>query len=77
MRTIETIVDSVNIWLNGLAAREFILGGRIEFLQDDNPLTDLIDGIARFMVRIAPPPPMEEAEFILQYDPNYLMNLFA
>ena len=77
MRTIETIVDSVNIWLNGLAAREFILGGRIEFLPDDNPLTDLIDGIARFRVRIAPPPPMEEAEFILQYDPDYLMNLFA
>lgn len=77
MRTIETIVDSINIWLNGLAAREFILGGRVEFLQDDNPHTDIIDGIAKFRLRIAPPPPLEEAEFILQYDPEYLSNLFA
>jgi len=76
-RRIETIVDSINIWFNGLASREFILGGRIEFLSDDNPTTDLIDGIVKFRVRITPPPPMETMEFILEYDPAYLQALFA
>jgi len=74
----DTIIDSANIWLNGLAARGFILGGRIEPLQeDDNPLTDLLDGILRFRVRVSPPPPFEQGEFILQYDPDYLLTLFS
>lgn len=76
-RTIDTIVDSINIWFNGLASREFILGGRIEFLEDDNPTTDIMDGIAKFRVSIAPPAPMREAEFILEYDPQYLHALFS
>jgi len=74
----DTIIDSGNIWLNGLAARGFILGGRIEPLQEeDNPLTDLLDGILRFRVRVSPPPPFEQGEFILQYDPDYLLTLFS
>lgn len=76
-RTIDTIIDSVNIWLNGLAAQGFILGGRAEFLRDDNPTTDLLSGIARFRVHVSPPPPLQTAEFILQYDPEYLQTLFA
>ena len=76
-RTIETIVDSINIWLTGLVAQEFILGGRVEFLTDDNPTTSIIDGAVKFRVSISPPPPLEEAEFILQYDPAYLANLFV
>ena len=77
LRKVTTIKDSVNIWLNGLKARGFLLGGRIELFEDDNPLTDLMNGTIRFRVFIAPPPPMEEAEFILQYDPQYLQTLFA
>jgi len=74
----DTIIDSANIWLNGLAARGFILGGRVEPLQeDDNPLTDLLDGILRFRIRVSPPPPFEQGEFILQYDPEYLLTLFS
>jgi len=74
----DTIIDSANIWLNGLAARGFILGGRVEPLQeDDNPLNDLLDGILRFRVKVSPPPPFEQGEFILQYDTNYLLTLFS
>lgn len=76
-RFIEQICDSFNIWLNGLAAREYILGGRVSFLADENPNTDLIDGIAKFHVYIAPPPPAREIRFTLEYDPSYLTNLFA
>lgn len=76
-RLIDTVVDSANIWLNGLAARGFILGGRVEFLQDENSITDLMDGILRFHVYATPPSPAREIDFIIEYDPQYLAGLFA
>lgn len=76
-RQIDTIVDSANVWLNGLAARQYILGGRVEFLDTENPTTDLMDGIARFHVYVTPPSPNREIDFILEYDPDYIETLFA
>lgn len=76
-RQIDTIVDSANIWLNGLAAQEAILGGRVEFLESENPTTDLMDGKVRFHVYITPPSPNREIDFILEYDPDNLSTLFA
>ena len=72
-----TVCDTFNVWLNGLARREFLLGGRVEFLSDDNPTTDLMDGIARFHVFFSPPSPARELDFILEYDPAYIQTLFA
>ena len=63
-RLIATIVDSANVWLNGLTARGFILGGRVEFREDENPTTDLMDGIIRFHVFFTPPSPAREIDFI-------------
>ncbi len=76
-RQVDTIVDSVNIWLNGLAARQYILGGRVEFRSDENPKTDLMDGISRFHVYVTPSSPNREIDFILEYDADYLSTLFA
>ena len=76
-RQIDTIVDSANIWLNGLAARGYIMGGRVEFLETENPTTDLMDGIARFHVYVTPPSPNREIDFILEYDPAYIQTLFG
>lgn len=76
-RLIDTVVDSLNIWLNGLTARGAILGGRVEFRQDENPLTDLIDGVVRFHVYLTPPTPAEDMEFVLEFDVNYFEALFA
>ncbi|GIO09669.1 hypothetical protein J31TS6_56970 [Brevibacillus reuszeri] len=76
-RLIETVVDSMNIWLNGLSARGALLGGRIEFRSDDNPTTDLLDGIIRFRVFLASPTPGEVLEFQLEYDVSYFSTLFA
>lgn len=75
-RLVATIVDSANVWLNGLAARGCILGGRVEFREDENPTTDLMDGILRFHVFFTPPSPARDIEFIQEYDPNYLSTLF-
>jgi hypothetical protein len=76
-RLIETIVDSANIWLNGLAARGFILGGRVEFNESENVVTDLMDGNIKFHVYVTPPSPAREIDFILEYDPEYLSTLFG
>lgn len=76
-RLIEAITDSVNLWLNGLAAQGAILGGRVEFNLSENPQTDLMDGIVRLHVYVTPPSPARSIEFIVEYDPAYLSSLFA
>jgi len=72
-----SICDTFNAWLNGLARREYLLGGRCEFLGVENPVTDIMDGIARFHVFMTPPSPGRELDFIKEYDPNYINTLFA
>ena len=76
-RLIETVVDSANIWLNGLTAKGALLGGRVEFREDENPNTDLMDGKLYFHVYMSPPAPAREIEFVQEYDPAYIATLFA
>lgn len=76
-RLIETIVDSANIWLNGLTAKGALLGGRVEYREDENTTTDAMDGEIRFHVYITPPAPARDIEFIQEYDPDYISTLFA
>jgi len=76
-RLIESVVQSLNIWLNGLFAEEKILGGRIEFLEEENSETDLMAGIAHFHIYLTPASPAKELDFILEYDISYLKNLVA
>lgn len=76
-RLIELVLDSVNIWFNGLAAKGCILGGRIVFDSDDNPTTNLISGIVKFKIYVTPPPPAEAIYFELEFDPEYLSTLFG
>lgn len=74
-RLIETVTDSINIWLNGLQAAGMILGGRVTFNKSENPATDLMDGKLKFHLYLTPPSPAEEIHFILEYDPQYLASL--
>ena len=76
-RLVESVVDSANIWLNGLTARGALVGGRVEFLDTENPQTDLLDGIIKFHVYIAPPVPAREISFVQEYDASYLSTLFS
>lgn len=70
-RLIETVVDSANLWLNGLTAQGVLLGARVEVLKDENPVTDLMDGIIKFHVYMTPPSPAREIDFIQEIDVNY------
>lgn len=76
LRLIRTVINTFNIYLNGLMARGIILGGRIEFNENENVLTDLINGVLRFHVYLNPPIPAETIEAIFEYDPEYLQGLF-
>lgn len=75
-RLISSICDTFNIWLNGLVAREFILGGRVTFEAKDNGKLDLMGGKVRFHVYVTPPTAAREIVFTLEYDPKYLETLF-
>ncbi len=76
-RLIQTVVDSENIRLNGLVAQGCLLGGRVEFRNDENPTTDLMDGIIKFHTYMTPAAPARELDNVLEYDPAYFETLFA
>ncbi|MBQ6772556.1 MAG: phage tail sheath family protein [Synergistaceae bacterium] len=76
VRLIRTIINSFDIYLNSLQARDMILGGRVEFLEDENSITDLMDGTLRLHVYVTPPSPAEVIEGIFEYDPDYIKTLF-
>ncbi len=75
-RLIKTIVDSEMIRLNGLVSRGFLLGADIKFLESENPLTDLLQGIIRVHSYITPPVPAQEIDCIFEYDVNNFKTLF-
>lgn len=75
-RLINTVVDSANVWLNGLVAKGALLGGRVEFREEDNTTTGLMDGKLYFHVFITPPAAARQIEFIQEYDPDYISSLF-
>lgn len=76
-RLIETVASTVNIWLNGLVGRSFLIGAKVHFRKEDNPLTDLANGIIRFYITYLAPPPAETIEYVLEVDVTYFNNLFG
>ena len=73
---IETVTDSINIWLNGLVAAGKLIGARVEFRREDNPLTSLVDGKIKFKLYFTPALPAEEIKFDLEIDVKYYEKLF-
>lgn len=71
-RLIDNILDTSNIWLNGQVAAEHLLGARAEMLEEENNLLDLMAGILHIHIYITPPSPMQECDFTLEYDINYV-----
>lgn len=76
-RLIDNIVDSLNIWLNGLTSEEKLLGARVEFREEENSTTALMAGKAVFHIFMTPASPAQEIEFVLEYDVDYVTAAFA
>jgi len=77
LRQIQTVMSSEQINLNTLQAIGVIVGGRIEFREDENSLLDIMNGMVVFHVLMGFAPPNENMTFILEYDPAYLQALFG
>ena len=75
-RLVDTIIATCNIWLNGLVGGEYLLGARAEYLESENSLVDLMAGILHIHIYITPPGPMQECDFTLEYDTNYVTAAF-
>lgn len=73
-RLIDGQVDTLNIWLNGLVGAGYLLGGRVEFYDSENPIEDLKNGIMRLHIYLTPPSAAQEIDLILEYDVNYLTS---
>lgn len=77
-RLLETIADTENIRLNSYVNQGALVGSnnKLEFRADDNPTTSLIDGIITAHIFLTVPPPARDIEFLLEYDPDNLLELF-
>lgn len=73
---VHQVMDSEKIRLNGLVSRGFLLGADIEFLEKENPVTDLLKGIIRFHKKRTPPVPAQVIESVSEYDVNNFTALF-
>jgi phage tail sheath protein FI len=77
-RLLETIEDTENIQINAYVAMGVLVGteNKIEFRVNDNPLTDLIDGVIKAHTVLTVPPPMRVFENYLEYKAENLLALF-
>lgn len=73
-RLVDSIIDSANIWLDGLVSSGYLLGGRVEFREDDNPVTNLMQGIVKLHIYMTPPSPAQQIDFELEYDASYVQS---
>ena len=76
-RFVDSILDSVNIWMNGLTGSGYLLGGRVVMLESENPVNNLMAGIIKFHVYMTPPSPAQEIDFVLEYDVSYVRSALA
>ena len=73
----QSIVDDENVNMNALAAQGRIAGGYIEFLESENPATNIMNGKVQFRIHLAPWTPAEDILFVLEFDPSILAAAFT
>lgn len=76
-KDLDTIVDKMNIWFNGLQGAGAIVGGRCVALNEDNPTENLLKGKIKLRYYVAEAIPTEEIDNVLEYDTSYYATLFS
>ena len=76
-RLCESIADTVGQWLNRLSSGGHLYGGRVEFLAEENPDENIMAGILRPHVYMAPPAPAQEIDWIVEYDASYVSEALS
>ncbi|MFQ8729864.1 MAG: hypothetical protein ACLSAC_04780 [Enterocloster bolteae] len=72
-RLIESIIDSENQYLNGLAPDK-LAGGSISFNEEENPIQSILDGNIVFHTKIAFWTPAEFINNQIEFDPTIIQN---
>lgn len=73
---IESVVDSENIRCAAYAPDKWA-GASIQYLESDNPITDILAGRMTFRQSIAPYTPAQEINNILSYDTSLLQSVLV
>ncbi|MFW5497767.1 MULTISPECIES: phage tail sheath family protein [unclassified Maridesulfovibrio] len=76
-RQLETIMDSENYRLNTFTSDEVILGGKMYLHEEMNSITDVMDGLIKFKLKMTPPSPNRAIITDYEYDPSNLQALFG
>lgn len=69
---IDAIVNSFNSWLAGLVHEGKLYGGEIQFVEANNPTSNLIAGKFRLDTKEASPVPAQEIDMYAEYDVDML-----
>jgi hypothetical protein len=75
-RLIDAVVNSLQMWLDGITATGGLIGASIAFNQSENPTQEILNGHFVFHVYIAVPTPAEYLDFKLEYWIPYIDNLW-
>jgi phage tail sheath protein FI len=75
-RLISSVVTSLNQAFSGREAQGALLGATVQFLEQDNPITDLQNGSITFRLFYAAPTPANEIEVVLEVDVDQYKALF-
>lgn len=68
------VVDAENQYLNSLASDDKIAGGEVTFSEDENPISQILDGQIVFHTRIAFWTPAEHITNVIEFDPSFIEN---
>lgn len=71
-RLMDTVVDEINIWLNGLVGSGYLYGARVEAPEEENTKENLLAGIVKVHIYLASPSPAQEISVTLEYDSSYV-----
>ena len=75
-RLIDAVVNSLQMWLDGITATGALIGASISFNHSENPSTEILNGHYVFHVYIAVPTPAEWLDFRIEYWIPYIDNLW-
>ena len=73
----KNIQNNINIWISSLTAQGKLLGGRVEFTEEENSKQDLVDGKFKWHIYLGAVTPGETLHFVLEYDGDYVQGFFA
>ena len=71
-RLIESVIDAENVRGNSLVP-EYAAGIRMEYREEDNPDSEILEGHMKFRQFLAPYVPVEYIENVLEFDVDVLM----